>query len=156
MGEAVLLGASLASTSLQAAGGVMQGASQASGSKAQAAKAQRAAEFARLQADETDVQMREELRSTLANIDAIRASADVDPNGPTAIAIKDEQRRISDRERNTRTMGLRMQANQYEQDAQFYRKASKDYMMAGLINGGSALFGGLAKGFGPGGFGKKQ
>lgn len=146
MGDPISIGlgvASLASTGLSAAGSMAAGQSSAKGSMLQAAKAQQAAEYARLQADQTDVQMREELRTTLANIDSIRASAYADPNAPTAMAIKAEESRVADRERNTRTLGIRAQANQYDADAAYYRSAAKSYMTGGMLSAAGSIFKGI-------------
>lgn len=146
MGDPVSLavaGASAVSTGLSAAGSLTGAAGQSAGAKLQAQKAEQAAQYARLQADQTDVQMREELRTTLANIDAIRASAGADPGAPTAMAIKDNEARISDRERNARTLGLRAQALQSEADAAFYRSSAKGYLTAGRLAAAGALFKGV-------------
>jgi len=146
MGDPISIGlgvASLASTGLGAAGAMSGAAGQSAGAKYQAAKAQQAAEYARLQADQTDVQMREELRTTLANINSIRASAGTDPNAPTALAIKSEEQRVADRERNTRTLSLRAQANQSDADAAFYQSAAKNYMTGGYMSAAGKVIGGI-------------
>lgn len=144
----VVAGASLASTGMSAYGQLQSGKANAAGSAYQAEKARQAAEYARLQADQTDVQMREELRTTLANIDAIRASAGTNPDAPTAVAIRANETRVSERERGIRTLSLRQQANQYDADAQFYRQAAKAQLRAGYIGAAGVAFGGIARGIG--------
>jgi hypothetical protein len=49
----------------------------------QAERAERAAQFGKLQATLADTTMRENLNTTLSNIDVIRAAAKIDPTSPT-------------------------------------------------------------------------
>ena len=134
------------SLAAQVGGTIMGAQAQAAGAKAQQLKAQKAAEIARVQADQADSAYRDELETTLANIDTIRASANVDPTSPTAFALRREARDDSDMQRERKVAGIRMQANQYEQDAAFYGSAARNYITAGLVNAGGQMFGGL-KGF---------
>lgn len=137
---AVLGGLSLAA---QVGGTLMSAQGQAAGAKAQQIRAQKAAEIARVQADQADTAYRDELRTTLANIDTIRASAGVDSASPTAFAIRDQAREDSDKQRERKVSGLRMQANQFDQDAAFYGSAARNYITAGMVNAGAQTFGGM-------------
>ncbi len=130
----------------QVGGTLMQAQGQAAGAKAQQIKAQKAAQIARVQADQADSAYRDELRTTLANIDTIRASANVDSASPTAFALRNQAREDSDMQRERKVSGIRMQANQLDQDAAFYGSAARNYITAGLVNAGAQAAGG-AKGF---------
>lgn len=137
---AVALGAiSLVSS---VAGTVMGAQAQAAGAKAQQLKAQKAAEIARVQADQADGAYREELKTTLSNIDAIRASAGVSQDSPTAIALRDQAKEDSALQRTRKVSGIRMQANQYDADAAFYGSAARNYATAGMFKAGGEAFGG--------------
>lgn len=127
----------------QVGGTIMGAQAQAAGAKAQQLKAQKAAQIARVQADQADSAYRDELATTLANIDTIRASANVDPTSPTAFALRREAQDDSDMQRERKVSGIRMQANQYDQDAAFYGSAARNYITAGLVNAGGQAFGGL-------------
>jgi hypothetical protein len=55
-------------------------------------KAARAAEFGKATAAQTDTVMREQLATVLRNIEAVRASGNVDPTSPTTVAMEDRSR----------------------------------------------------------------
>jgi hypothetical protein len=124
-------------------GTVMQAQGQSAGAKAQQIKAQKQAQIARVQADQADTAYRDELSTTLANIDTIRASANVASNSPTAFALRDQANEDSTLQRQRKVAGIRMQANQLDQDAAFYGSAARNYMSAGLVNAGGQLAGGF-------------
>lgn len=136
---------SVISLASQVGGTLMQAQGQAAGAKAQQLKAQKAAQIARVQADQADTAYRDELRTTLANIDTIRASANVPVDSPTSFAIRDKAREDSDAQRIRKVAGINMQANQYDQDAAFYGSAARNYITAGLVGAGGQLAGGIGK-----------
>jgi hypothetical protein len=135
----------VAQLAMSVAGTFASAQGQAAGAKAQKLKAQKGAEIARVQADQADSAYRDELRTTLANIDTIRASANVDPTSPTAFAIRDQAREDSDKQRIRKVAGLRSQATQFDEDAAFYGSASRNYITAGLVNAGAQVAGGVGK-----------
>lgn len=112
----------------------------------QAQQAEWAAQGARINANNTDTYYRDNLRQTLANIDAIRASAGVIPDSPTGLAIRDEQTRISNDQRIAKVTSIRSQANQDIADAQFYRTAADTYSGLGILKAADGVAMGLAKG----------
>ncbi len=136
---------SLVSMGLGAAGSLTQANGQSAASRHAAQGAVYAAQTARINANSTDAYYRDDLRRTLANISAVRASAGVTPDSPTGVAIGEEQARVSDNQRMAKVVGLRAQANQDDADAKFYEGAASQYQTMGLINAGAGVTGGLAK-----------
>lgn len=166
----IAIGASLASAGFGAAGSITSGmagkaSAEAAASKAEfdAQRAERAAQFGRVQADQTDAQLREELSTTLANIDAIRASSGIDPTSPTGFAIKENEARISDRQRTSRVYALRAQADEDERTAaydrsvaMYQRSVGRSALTAGYLGAGAKLTGGIAQGYrNPSGYGAR-
>ena len=111
----------------------------------QAQQAEQAAKIGRIQADQTTASMVDELNTTVSNIRAVRAATGANPDSPSSTAYIEGQAKRSDRERRIRVGGLRMQANQYENDARFYRGAAKVALVGGVLGG----LGASAKAFAP-------
>lgn len=121
--------------------GIVGAMGQSAGQDYQAAQAERAAQVGRVQADQIDANYREELNSTIANIRAIRASAGVGANSPTGMAVEAEQQRRSDRDRRIDVGSRRMQANQDEADADFYRSSARTSLLGGVAKSLPYFFG---------------
>lgn len=118
----------------------------------QADQAEEAATFGRLQANLTDVTMREQLTKTISNIDAIRSAGNVDASSPTTAAIEDFNREISDRQRTAAVVTARSQADMDEASAAYLRQAGQFAISMGnvasnadMMSGFASLAGGLAK-----------
>jgi hypothetical protein len=95
--------------------------------------------------------MRQQLNITLSNIDAIRASGNIDLRSPTGAAIEDQSVQRSTMQRMAATGTLRAQAASDEAGAAYLRSAG-DYALSNAYIGAAAgVAGGLAKGFGPSG-----
>lgn len=156
---------SIASAGFGAASSLAQGEAgraqaQAAASKAEfdAQRAERAAEIGRVQAAQTDATLREELNTTLANIDAISAASNVAPNSPTRLAIKEHEAEISDRQRRSRVASIRMQADEdtrtagYDRSvAAYQRSVGKSALLAGSLGAAGKITGGIgqaARGYG--------
>lgn len=149
--------ASIAGVGFKAAGNIMQGkaaqsAAEAAASKAEydAARTERAAEFGRIKADQTDAHLREELAVTLHNIDAVRAASGVDPTSPTGQAIKDNETYISDRSRFSQITSIRLQAEEDERAAgysrslaTYQRAVGKQALKMGYLNAAGTVIGGI-------------
>ncbi|MGO1160446.1 hypothetical protein ACTOV4_00640 [Brucella sp. C7-11G] len=112
------------------------------GQRHQAAQAKQQAEVGRLQADQIDTAYRDELTSTINNIRNIRASTGASSLSPTGLALEEDQKKISDRNRTRDVASKNMQATQLDQDAKYLRSSAN-----------AALFGGVAKSL-PSFFGK--
>jgi hypothetical protein len=87
MGAAAPIAAvsSLASIGLSAMGTIQKGEGEQAADEFKAARAEEAAKFGRLQADLTDTTDRQNLNITLSNIDAIRATGNIDPRRRPAV-----------------------------------------------------------------------
>ena len=130
---AAAVGTSLASTGFEAAGALTSAQGDKAAADYQASKAARAAAFGRVQADQTAAALTDELTNTLANIDAIRAAAGIDPTSPTSAAIRASEQETSNRERNTRVANILEQAKQHEFDAEYFRAAGDQALKAGYL-----------------------
>jgi len=82
--------ASIASLALTAASDVTKGKATQAADSFQASRLTQAAAFGETQANLTDSTMREQLNTTLGNIEAVRAAAGTDPSSPTSIALMDQ------------------------------------------------------------------
>jgi hypothetical protein len=153
MGAAAPIAAvsSLASIGLSAMGTISKGEGEKAADDFKATRAEEAAKFGRLQADLTDTTDREKLNITLSNIDAIRASGNIDPRSPTGAAIAARNTQLSDMQRMAATGTLRAQAASDEAGAQYLRKAGDFALSNAYIGAAAGVAGGLAKGFGPSG-----
>jgi hypothetical protein len=135
---------SVASLGLGAASTLSQANANAQGAGHQAQNAVYAGQAARVNANAIDAYLRDDLRKTLANIDAIRASAGMDPS-PTSGAIRDENTRVSEEQRVAKVTSMRAQAKQYDQDAKFYMSAARQYATGGYLQAAAGVTGGLVK-----------
>lgn len=115
------------------------GASQAP--KHQAAQAKQQAEVGRMQADQIDTAYRDELSSTISNIQNIRASTGAAAYSPTGMALEDGQTKISDRNRSRDVASRQMQATQLDNDAKFLRKSASMSLFGGVAKSLPSFFG---------------
>lgn len=133
------------SSILSAGKSVMDGMGASAANEHKRNQARRAAEVARVQADQTDAAYRSELDTTLANIDAIRASSGMSISSPTAQALGAAQTEESERQRFAKVRSLKSQAAQSDADASFYGRAASQALLSGFIGGGASLAGSFGK-----------
>lgn len=134
----------LASTGFQMAGGLMAAQGKADAASYSEAAAQRAAEYGRIQADQTDTRMRQDMAGQLANISAIRASANTDASSPTQAAITSRVSAQNDLARQQKVDNINAQVGQDESAAAFYRQSGQDAVTGGYLG----LLGSAASGLG--------
>lgn len=161
--------ASIASLGFKAAGDLSKGeyAAEADIAKGQATKvsddfqagrAERAAAFGEIQAGLTDTTARENLNTTLGNIDVIRAAAGIDPTSPTTAAILDRNTGIADRQRMAAVGSIKAQSAEDLASADYLRKAGDFAVKQSLVaanndknmsylNAGADIFSGVSKAF---------
>lgn len=130
-------GLSIASLGLGVFSSLSKGQATKAADEFQASRAERAAQFGKLQADLTDTAMREQLNTTLANIDVIRSAARVDPTSPTTAAIEAREGAVSDRQRTAALLSIRSQVSEDEASARYLREAgdyalNQSYLDAGI------------------------
>ena len=140
--------ASIASMGLSAAGAVTKAEGVQSADEMQAAQSEQAAQFAQLQATLSDTNYRQKLNTTLANIDAIQSSHDVDITSPTTSAIEQWNTQLSDTQRIAQDVTLRTQAATDIASANYLQSAGNFALGQGFLSAGADIAGGAAKGFG--------
>lgn len=167
--------ASVASLALTAGGDITKGNSAAAadiakgqGTQAannfQAARAERAAQFGEVQANLTDATMRENLNTTLGNIEAVRTAAGIDPTSPTTAALMDRSESLSDRQRMAAVGSIKAQNEDDLASADYLRRAGdfavrQSFVTAnsdrnqGYLSAATDVASGVAKAAGKGGFG---
>ena len=157
--------ASMASMGLSAAGSIAQGNAakeRAAGVYAadefQAQQAEQAAQFAQLQSVQSDTNFRQKLNRTLANIDAISSTGNVDITSPTTVAIENWDTQLSDTQRIAQDISLRTQAQTDLTSANYLRTAGNYALVQGAqaqslgyLGAAGDIVGGVAKGAMPGG-----
>ena len=135
-------GNSLTSIGLSAYSTILQSQGVAAADEFQASKLESAATYGELKAQQTAGQMTRSLSTTLGNIDAVRAAANVDPSSPTGAAVRDNQEQIGSDQRNITVNSILQQSRQDKADAAYYKSAGKDALFAGGISAAA----GIAKG----------
>jgi hypothetical protein len=151
MGAAAAGGASVASLALTVAGDITKGNATKAANDFQADHAQRAAEFGQMQATLTDTTMRENLNTTLGNIEAVRAAANIDPTSPTTAALMDRSEQLSDRQRMAAVGSIKAQAAEDLASADYLRKAGDFAVTQSYLSAATDVFSGVSKGFSKGG-----
>lgn len=137
--------ASIASLGLGVFSSIEKGLGTQAADEMQAARAERAAEFGKLQASMTDTHFREELNTTLGNIEVIRAAANIDPTSPTSAALEDRQRMLSERQRSASALTIKSQIDENEASAKYLRQAGDFAATMGYVNAGINVASAVAK-----------
>jgi hypothetical protein len=145
--------ASIASAGLTAYGQYAGGQAKNAADIYQSQRLDRAAEYGRVAAVQTNVQGVEKLDITLGNIDAVRAAGNIDPSSPTTEAIRERTSYLSERDTNIKVGNILAQTQQDEADAAYLRKAGAFALTAGKIGAAATLLKGLSGGGGGGGGG---
>lgn len=150
MGPELVAAAAIGGLGLDAGSKIYKGYGDQASQEFMARRDERAAELGRLRASQTDAQLREELNTTLANIDAVRAAGNIDPTSPTTAALKDRESFVSDRARNIKVASLRAQADEDEATSRYRREVGRSAVVGGWLGGlGSGLRGiGMMRGLG--------
>jgi hypothetical protein len=138
---------SIASLGLSAYSSIAKGQGTQAADQMQAERAERAAAFGKLQAGLTDTVMRENLNTTLGNIEVIRAASHIDPTSPTTAAIEDRQSMISDRQRTAALLSIKSQVSEDEASAKYLRDAGDYALSMGYLDAGVKIAGGVGKAF---------
>jgi hypothetical protein len=118
---------------LETASGIMKAKGEAEGLAFKASQAMVAARAGKTAAAEIDTHLRDELKTTLGHIDAIRASSGIDPSSPTTQAILSNESRISERQRRIKVSNALSQATEDARSSSFLRGAGRDAFLYGTI-----------------------
>lgn len=147
MGPEVAAVTSLASLGFDAGSKIVGGMGTSATQDFLAARDERNAELGRLRAAQTDVFEREQLNTTIANIESIRAASNIDPTSPTSAAIVANETRISDRQREIKVAALNAQANEDQLSAMYRRRVGADALLGSFLSAGSTVAGGLGRAY---------
>lgn len=139
--------ASIASMGLSAYSSVAKGSATQAADDAQAAKLEQAAQYGKIQADQTATQYSENLNTTLGNIDVMRAAAGVDPTSPTTQAIEDKQTFLSNRASKSSVDNILQQGRQNEADANYLRQAGDFAVTQSYVGAAASIAGSAAQGY---------
>lgn len=128
--------ASIASIGMSVAGNITKGSGTQAADNFQADRAARAAEFGQTQALLTDTTDRENLNTTLGNIEVVRAAAGIDPTSPTTEALMDRSTELSNRQRMAAVGSIKAQSAEDLASADYLRKVgdfavTQSYLSAG-------------------------
>lgn len=137
--------ASIASLALTAASDVTKGSATQASDDFQADRATRAAAFGEVQANLTDTTMRQNLNTTLGNIESIRAASNIDPSSPTTAALMDQSTSRSDSQRMAAVGSIRSQDEEDLASADYLRKAGDFAVTQSYLSAATDVAGGLFK-----------
>lgn len=143
MGPELVAAAALGGLALDAGSSIVKGHGEKASQDFLSQRDKRAAELGRIKADQTDAARREELNTTLANIDVIRSAAGTDPLSPTALAVKGNETRIADRQRMTEVGNIRAQAAEDEATSAYRRQVGRYALLGGYLGAAGKLGRGL-------------
>jgi len=153
MGSPVGQALSIAGAGLSAIGVYKQSQGVAAGDEARAEQLSRAAERGRMAATQTSAQMTEDLNTTLGNIAAVRAAANIDPTSPTTAAVLDRQEYVGNRARDISVENLMAQADENDASANYLRQAGAYALSQGKIGAFASLLKGVGGAVASPGFG---
>lgn len=137
--------ASVGALGLSAYGSYEKGAGTQAADEFQAEKAERAADFGRMQAGLTDQFYNERLKNTLANIDVIRGAANTDPHSPTGTAVDAWNTILNERQRSIAQLNIQNQVKEDESSAEYLHEAGRSAMLGGEIGAGISIASAVAK-----------
>ncbi len=136
--------ASIASIGMSVAGDITKGKATQAADEFQADRATRAAQFGEMQATLTDTTDRENLNTTLGNIEAIRSAAHIDPTSPTTAALMDRSEQLSNRQRMAAVGSIKAQNAEDLASADYLRKAGDFAVTQSYLSAGTDIAKGLS------------
>jgi hypothetical protein len=143
-GAAPVIG--LAATGISAAGQLTGAQTASQGDQLEAQNAINASQIGQTKAAETDADMRRKLTSQLANIQAIRGGAGLNPNSPTGAAIGANVEGVGNLSRTQAVENIQNQSQMDQQAAQFYSSSASSALLGGDLGAAGSIFKGLAGG----------
>lgn len=134
-GAGIAKGLPFVGAALSIGGSYLQGKGLEAGYQHEEEKAQQKARAARVAADQTDAALTDELSTTLGNIRAIEAAANIDPSSPTSLAIMQHEQDVAGRAMRIKRGNYMAQAGQSESDAAYYSYAARMALPTSLVGG---------------------
>lgn len=146
--------ASIAGMGLSAASSIAGGEATKSADEMQAARLERAAQYGKLQATQTNAQDTENLAIKLDNIDAIRAAGGIDPSSPTTAAIRSRTSYLANEQDQIKVGNILAQVGEDQASAAYLNQAGSFALTMGEVGAGATLLKGIGStNFGTFGFG---
>lgn len=140
-------GAASGSAALGAISAITSGSGTQASDDQQASRLEQAAAFGETQATLTDATMRENLNTTLGNIETIRAASGTDPNSPTGAALMDRSTELSDRQRLAAVGTIKQQDAEDMASASYLKQAGDFAVKQSYLNAGIGVATSVAKAF---------
>lgn len=140
----ISVGAGLVGAGYQADAVRAKAAGENAADQAQADRLDRAAQYGKAAAEETNAQLSENLNVQLGNIDAVRAAAHSDPSSPAGQALRDRAEYMGDRAKAIQVGNITAKAAQDKADADYMRQAGAYALKVGGIGANAAMLGGVA------------
>ena len=141
---------SVAATGLSAGGSIMQGMRGSQGAQMEAKNAANAAEIGKIKAEQTTGDMTRRLTSQLANIEAVRAGAGLDPNSPTGRAISAQVGGVGDLNRTAAMTTISAQISADQNAEKFYTQSASDALLGGFMGAAGSVLKGIGGASGTG------
>lgn len=138
---------SVVSLALTATGDVMKGSTTKAADDFQASRLQQAAAFGETQASLTDTTLRQNLNTTLGNIEAVRSAAGADPTSPTSIALMDQSTSRSDTQRMAAVGSIKAQNAEDLASADYLKRAGDFAVTQSYLSAATDIAGGASKAF---------
>lgn len=132
---------------MTAVSSIMKGEGTQAADDMQATQLTQAAAFGETQAKLTDTTMRQNLTSTLGNIEAVRAAANVDPTSPTSVALMDQSTQRSDMQRMAAVGTIRTQDETDLASADYLKQAGNFAMTQSYISAAAGVAAAAGKAF---------
>lgn len=139
--------ASIASLGLSAASTIMKGEGTDAADNMQADQLTQAAAFGETQATLTSATSRQNLNTTLGNIEAVRAAAGTDPSSPTSVALMDQSRDRSDLQRMATVGSIKQQDETDLASADYLKEAGNFALNQSYIGAAAGVAAGVGKAF---------
>lgn len=130
----------MAASVLSAGAQIMSGRATARGYANEAAQADIQAKGVDLQALQTSERQRENLRASVASIEANRAARGLSLDTPTAVAIEKEIRRQSVRDEGVDRLGFMNQSDALRRSARAKRKGASNSIMASYLGAAGTVW----------------
>jgi len=134
----------LGSMALKAGGSVLGGVGTANADTYKAQELDLASQEGTLKATQTNAGLTRNLSNTLANIDAVRASAHTDITSPTGAAVRGQTEATASDNKGIQVGSIMAQASEDAAGAAYMRSASSTALLGGLAGGLAAGIQGVA------------
>jgi len=134
----------LAATGLSAVGSFIGADRAAQGAEMEAQNAANAVEMGKIKAAQTSGDMTRRLTGALANIQAVRASAQLNPYSPTGNAIAANVQGQGDINRTAALTNINAQIKSDQNAENFYQQSAGDALLGGAFGALGSIFKGVS------------